>query len=249
VNVLVVAPHPDDESIGCGGIVRAHARRGDRVHVAYLTSGERGITRPTREEAWRVREGEALAAAEVLGVASHTFLRLPDYGLSECTGTLARLLASIVAAEEPRLILAPHADEAHPDHRGALTATMCALASHDRAVPVLLYEVWTPLATYDHVEDVSAVMPTKLRAVRCHTSQLQGFRYDTAVRGLNRYRGVMAGRCAYAEVFRLVATYQSRELAGLVADDVAAGGPGRRAHTSAERELLAASPLGGLYAG
>ena len=63
------------------------------------------------------------------------------------------------------------------------------------------YEVWTPLAAYDHARDVSAVMPRKLRALRCHASQLGHFRYDRAGRGLNRYRGAMATRTAYAEVF------------------------------------------------
>ena len=46
------------------------------------------------------------------------------------------------------------------------------------------------------------MMRRKLRAVRCHASQVGHFRYDRAVRGLNRYRGALAARCAYAEVFR-----------------------------------------------
>jgi LmbE family N-acetylglucosaminyl deacetylase len=67
---------------------------------------------------------------------------------------------------------------------------------------VLAYEVWTPLAEYDQVEDISPVMRRKLRALRCHRSQLGHFRYDRAVRGLNQYRGALAARCRYAEVFR-----------------------------------------------
>jgi LmbE family N-acetylglucosaminyl deacetylase len=65
------------------------------------------------------------------------------------------------------------------------------------------YEVWTPLAACDHVEDVGATMARKLAAVRCHRSQLATFRYDRAVRGLNAFRGALGARCDYAEGFAL----------------------------------------------
>jgi hypothetical protein len=61
--------------------------------------------------------------------------------------------------------------------------------------------VWSPLGRYDWVEDVGAVMARKLRAVRCYRSQLRVFRYDAAVRGLNRYRGVLGAGSRYAEAF------------------------------------------------
>jgi hypothetical protein len=68
----------------------------------------------------------------------------------------------------------------------------------------LAYEVWTPLSEYDEVKDISAVMDRKLEAIRCYCSQLGQFQYERAVRGLNEYRGALAGRCQYAEVFRLM---------------------------------------------
>src|SRR5690348_632327 len=83
MNVLVIAPHPDDESIGCGGTICAHAGHGDRVTVVFLTSGELGLRELTKEEAWRVRELEAEKAADILGVASVTFLRRPDRHVHE----------------------------------------------------------------------------------------------------------------------------------------------------------------------
>jgi len=66
------------------------------------------------------------------------------------------------------------------------------------------YEVWTPLAGYNHVEDISAVMSQKLRALRAHRSQLKEFDYARAVTGLNQFRGELAARCRYAEVFQSI---------------------------------------------
>ena len=66
------------------------------------------------------------------------------------------------------------------------------------------YEVWTPLTAYDHVEDISAVLPRKLRALRAHKSQLQQFDYLRAVSGLNQFRGALAARRPFAEVFQSI---------------------------------------------
>jgi LmbE family N-acetylglucosaminyl deacetylase len=202
-NVLVVAPHPDDETIGCGGALCLHASRGDRVAVAFLTSGELGLQHLPREEAWRTREAEAEAAAAVLGLARLKFLRYPDWFLNEHIDEAAGALREVLEQESPQIIYAPHAREWHPDHQAALTIVRRAL--NNLAVPpveLLTYEVWTPLGRYDRVLDITAVMTRKLQAVRCYRSQLVGFRYDRAVKGLNQYRGCLAARCRYAEVFQ-----------------------------------------------
>jgi LmbE family N-acetylglucosaminyl deacetylase len=202
MNVLVVAPHPDDEVIGCGGTVCLHAARGDRVAAVFLTSGELSLKHLPREEAWRVREAEAQAAADVLGLAQVTFLRCPDWGVGDRLEEVTDGLRAALDQREPARVYVPHAGDAHPDHKAALPALRAALAGRPGPPPaVLAYEIWTPLAEYDHVEDISPVMRRKLQALRCHRSQLGHFRYDRAVRGLNLYRGALAARCRYAEVF------------------------------------------------
>ena len=71
----------------------------------------------------------------------------------------------------------------------------------EQPTSLLTYEVWTPLTDYNHVEDITPVMSRKVKAIRSYGSQLKAFRYDRAVRGLNQYRGVLAARSTYAEVF------------------------------------------------
>src|SRR5437868_421813 len=115
MNVLVVAPHPDDESIGCGGALRQHVERGDHVAAVYLTSGELGLKKLKREEAWAVREQEAHRAAKILGLAKPLFLRFPDWTLGEHVEATAAALVSVLKAEVAEMIYVPHPLEWHPD--------------------------------------------------------------------------------------------------------------------------------------
>lgn len=206
MNVLVIAPHPDDETIGCGGTLCLHQKRGDRAAVVFLTSGELGLKQLPRDKAWALREKEARAAAKILGLAKVEFLRQPDWMLGDHLKAAARALRTVLLAEQPQLVYVPHQNEWHPDHQAALPVLRLAARSWRGASPeVRAYEVWTPLAAHDHVEDISHVMRRKLEALRAHRSQLKQFNYERAVRGLNAFRGELAAKCRYAEVFQTVA--------------------------------------------
>lgn len=205
MNILVLAPHPDDEVIGCGGTLSKHTARGDRVVAVFLTSGELGLKHLPRKSAWQIREAEAKAAAKILRLTALEFLRLPDWTLNEHIAKSACRLRPILAREAPRAIYLPHPREWHPDHRAALLILRTALRG-SKSPPAELrgYEVWTPLAGHDQVEDISSVMPRKLRALRAHRSQLKEFDYARAMLGLNQFRGELAARCRYAEVFQSI---------------------------------------------
>jgi LmbE family N-acetylglucosaminyl deacetylase len=211
-SVLVVAPHPDDESIGCGGTICLHHRQGDRVQALFLTSGERGVADSSPEAARAIREAEARAAGELLFLDRLDFLRLPDLGVAEHIESGAFQLSAVLEALAPDVIYLPHPGEAHPDHQSALPLVRRALASfrvEGGGAPfepeLRVYEVWSPMTIHGWAEDISPFMRRKLAAVRCYQSQLECFRYDRAVRGLNQYRGCLAARCRYAEVFQYAA--------------------------------------------
>jgi LmbE family N-acetylglucosaminyl deacetylase len=204
MNVLVIAPHPDDESIGCGGAICLHADQGHRVTTVFLTSGEYGLRELAKEAAWRVREREAERAAKILGVASVEFLRRPDQYLEEDISNAARALKPILQREKPEVLYLTHERDFHPDHRATVPIVRTAVHAAGIAEPTLLsYEVLTPLTEFDRAEDISLVMQRKLKAMRAHRSQIRQFRYDLAFRAMNRYRGVMAQSGRYAEVFRV----------------------------------------------
>jgi LmbE family N-acetylglucosaminyl deacetylase len=202
--VLVVAPHPDDEAIGCGGVICLHRQCGEPVRVAFLTSGERGIPDLPEGEIRALREAEAAAACAALTAEGCAFLRLPDQGVEDNVERGVQALARELRAHPADLIYVPHPDEDHPDHAATLPLVRAALAQGPAGGPLpelRAYEVWTPMPRFGWVEVIDEVMPQKLRAVRCYRSQLRPCRYDHAVRALNRYRGIMAGGCRYAEAF------------------------------------------------
>ena len=206
MNVLVIAPHPDDEAIGCGGTLCLHAQDGDRVAAVFLTSGELGLKKLPRDEAWKIRETEARRSGKILGLADLYFLRQPDWTLNEHVSATATPLREVLRRETPGLIYLPHSLEWHPDHRAALPIVRAAIKREKIRTPKLLaYEVWTPLNRFDEVSDISAVMSRKLQALRAHRSQLGEFDYVQAVRGLNQYRGALAAKTRFAEVFQAIA--------------------------------------------
>jgi LmbE family N-acetylglucosaminyl deacetylase len=202
--VLVISPHPDDESIGCGGTLRNHAVRGDEVRVVFLTSGEKGGHGRPPDETARLREQEARAAADLLGVGEIAFWREPDGAVRSTPGLVARMRDELTTFR-PDVVYVPHDREQHPDHRAAVELLRAALAGPGAERPeVLMFEVWTPLESFDHVEDVSEAVAVKVAAIRAHASQCAAMKFDEAILGLNRYRGEMHSWPGgdYAEVFR-----------------------------------------------
>ncbi len=206
-NVLVIAPHPDDEAIGCGGTLLLHARRGDNVHIIFLTSGEGGGH--GLADAGKVREKEAGIASEILHVKGSDFWRGRD-GKVRVTRSLVDRTVETLDRLRPDLVYVTHRDEMHPDHRAAFRLLQRALAderTNSVSPEVWGYEVWTPLRAIGHIVDVSDVMDEKLKAVRAYESQCSVMRFDDTIRGLNRYRGEMHSWPGgdYAEVFTAAA--------------------------------------------
>lgn len=196
--VLVISPHPDDESIGCGGTIRKHVVEGDFVDIVFLTSGEAGGHGAPPGVTAKTRESEAKRAAEILGVASLDFWRLPDGAVEVTDALIARLRTSLDVTSR---IYVPHADEEHPDHRAAWGLAISAVG--DRTDLLRGYEVWTPIQKLFELVDISPYLDVKLEAIRAHASQCAVMRFDLAMQGLARYRGEMHSWPGgdYAEAF------------------------------------------------
>jgi bacillithiol biosynthesis deacetylase BshB1 len=111
-DLLVVGAHPDDLELHFGGIAAKAAADGLRVVGLDLTSGERA----TRGSA-ATRAAEAAASARVLGLAERVQAGLPDTGVSHLDLAQVTRVVEILRTVRPRWVLAPHPEDAHPDHR------------------------------------------------------------------------------------------------------------------------------------
>lgn len=205
-NVLVLSPHPDDESIGCGGTLCKHVHDGDVVRVIVLTSGEAGGHGLPQDSVMQIREAEAREAAKILGVQKIEFWRQTD-GALQINNELVKRFEVFLAEFPAHYIYVPHPAEMHPDHRAAarlVQEVLSKCASIPESLVVRMYEVWTPLQEMDDIVDISEWMEKKLEAVRAYRSQCEVLSFDEAIRGLNRYRGEMHSWPGgdYAEVFQ-----------------------------------------------
>lgn len=218
--VLVVAPHPDDETIGCGGALARHAARGDDVTVLVLSSGE--ATGGGRGEVAAAREAECVAACRALGLARPPeFLRLPDGGLAAHVRRIADRLLDV--GRGMSTVYAPTLLDPHRDHRAANAA----LARAGLGATVYGYEVWAA-APVDALLDVTEVWPRKQEALRAYAIALESVDYVRVCDGLGAYRsaaGGLGGR-GMAEGFLRLDQEEFRRAAhglGLFGDAVAPG--------------------------
>src|SRR4051812_3184444 len=122
--LLVLAPHPDDEVIGCGGLVALHLREGRKVHVIVATDGAQAGDAAQRES-------ESRAALASLGDATIEFLGFPDRELAHAD--LDDRLAAILREWKPDLIAVPSPLEIHPDHL-ALSRAFCDMVARDASL-------------------------------------------------------------------------------------------------------------------
>lgn len=180
LDLLVLAPHPDDAELCCGGLLALAAQRGQRAGIADLTRGELASNGTPA-----IREREAAAAAEILGLSTRINLGLPDGGLRADDPEQLDALVGALRTHKPALVLAPWTEARHPDHaatgRLARTATFLAgLVNHrpDLGAPFrptrLLHYPMRVEVSPDLVVDTSATWETKRRAIACHASQLGG---------------------------------------------------------------------------
>jgi N-acetylglucosamine malate deacetylase 1 len=202
--LLALCPHPDDESIGAGGLLLAH-RGIAEIHLVCLTDGagggslEDGAVDPATLA--NVRGSEFRKTAAALNAASLHHLDYRDCSVP-CTPADAARLRSIVSAIRPDVVLLPWFLDAHDDHRQ--TNLLYAKACSDLDCVVLGYEIWSmlePNAYFDITDHLSG----KLSLIANYASQLRTVDYASYAFSLARVRGYQAAmrpaRTGAAEAF------------------------------------------------
>ena len=220
--VLVVAAHPDDEALGCGGTIARLSASGSKVHILFLADGETARAGASKDMLAKRRRIATEAAAK-LGAQNPGFLDFPDNRLDSVD-----LLDVVQAIEKhasgigPELVLTHFGGDLNVDHRACAEAVLTAF----RPVPdqsvrsILAFEV--PSSTEWRVAagptgfapnaffDVSATLDVKRSALEIYAREMRDFphpRSVEAVEALARWRGATVGVGA-AEAFVVLRTMQ-----------------------------------------
>lgn len=197
--VLVIAPHPDDETIGAGGTMALLAKGGATVEVVCVTDGEATIGAPLAPtDIADRRTAEVAAACAVLGANPPTLLHLPDGSVAAHHDRLVEELTTLVERHQPQLVLAPWVLDRHRDH--VAVALAVADVASDAPAELWGYEAHVPLPP-TRVVDVTEAIDRKRDALAAHVTAAAAFDL-TATLGLARWRSLLtnAGH-GFAEAF------------------------------------------------
>lgn len=224
-SVLVIAAHPDDEVLGCGGAIAKLAAEGAEVHLALLADGvgSRGHIEVVDQAKVDQRRKAARKAADILGIASISFDDLPDNQLDTVPLLdITQRVEALTARYRPTTIFTHHVGDLNVDHRRVHQAVITACRPQ-RGHPVrtlLCFEVassteWQPPGSGvpflpNWFIDISSTLDQKLLALEAYSVELRDWPHPRSREGaehLARWRGATVG-CEAAEAFLLVRCLQ-----------------------------------------
>jgi N-acetylglucosamine malate deacetylase 1 len=224
--VLVLSPHPDDEVIGCGGLISKVKDRGGQVYIQFITLGD---TRDISETGMSTADERMFEIEQVAGIlkfdewdvalrGSQYHLRLDTVAQADLIGLVEQDGGLSLRAVEPTVVLLPSPLSYNQDHRAVADAALTALrpvgASSDRAptVAAIFEEVadqWTPHAAPppNLFVDLDAThLDAKIEAMRCYASQVRPHPHTRSLEALRNMAVVRGGHSgvAYAEAYHCV---------------------------------------------
>lgn len=216
MNVLVVAPHADDEILGCGATIAKYVARGDKVYICIATRPSEPIF---KEELYHTIRAETIKAHKYLGIEKTFFLEFPAVMLENVSRyELNNRIQQVIQKVEPDEVYIPHFGDMQKDHQIISEATMVAVRpkSGHKVKKVFAYETlseteWNiPHCSNTFIpnvyHDISDYLDKKIEAMRMYRSQLSDFpnpRSLDAITSLAKYRGSTVLAEA-AEAFMLI---------------------------------------------
>lgn len=216
MNVLVIAPHRDDEVIGAGGTIAKHSSSGDTVYICIVTHGTEPLYSADLD---KIVRDECVNADKLLGAHGTIFLDFPAAMLETVPRyELNEALVNVVQKTKPDIVYIPHRGDMQLDHKITVDAAMVALRPKYEHVIKKIYAYETlsetgwdiPNVTNEFIPtsyvDISDYLEIKLKAMQIFTTQLAMFpnpRSVEAMRSLAMFRGATVNKRA-AEAFMLI---------------------------------------------
>lgn len=218
-NILIVAPHNDDEVLGCGGTMAKYTAAGHNVYVAIVTHGHLGAPELFSKEGTERVRSEALKAHKLLGVKQTFFLDFPALRLeANPSYQLSLKLSSVIKENSIEIMYIPHRGDIHKDHRITFEAALVAGRPINNTTirEILAYETlseteWAaPFGDDAFIptvfENIEPYIEKKLEAFKCFETQIKEFPHSRSLKTielLSNLRGAAVGT-KNAEAFMLI---------------------------------------------
>lgn len=215
-NILIIAPHPDDEILGCGGTIKKLSSNGNKVFILILTRGKKELYSDAKIA--NVRQ-EAKNAHDILGVTETRFLDFPAPDLDLVSiAELSEAILKVIIELKINTIYIPHHGDIHHDHKAVFNAGIVAARSvnNNPVKRIYAYETlseteWAAPLNNDafiptRFVNITDTFPAKIEAFKCFKSQLRDFpnpRSLKSIEALANLRGSTVG-FTYAEAFTTI---------------------------------------------
>ncbi|KFF24534.1 PIG-L deacetylase family protein [Chryseobacterium vrystaatense] len=206
--VVVIAPHADDEIIGCGATIARHIQSGDEVTVIIATNASLGAPELFSQEMIESTRSEAVAAHQFLGVKETIFLEFPAPALNAFPEfKISVEISKVFQKIKPTHLYLPHPGDIHQDHKAVYRASLVAARpqGEDKVLNIYCYETlseteWTPMQEKafvpNHFVNVTDVFVKKTEAMKFFGSQIKKFPHSRSIEAfeaLAMYRGATVG--------------------------------------------------------
>ena len=196
-NILVIAPHPDDDVLGVGGTMAAAIHQGQGVFAVYVTDGRGSPRRDpalSDDEMAALRKKEAMSALKALGAVGGFFLEKRSGELTgEAQKETGEILFRILQRIRPQEVFLPAPYERHLTHQRCTQLSIEALRKIPRLKPNLLgYSLWGSFwgVRKRIVRDISPFIKKKVEAIMAHSSQVAYKDYQQGIIGKNNYEAI-----------------------------------------------------------
>jgi LmbE family N-acetylglucosaminyl deacetylase len=186
--IYILAPHPDDETLACGGTIQNYIQNGYTVEIIVISDGENSHNHliEMNEEMLvslkRIRREECIAACATLGVSHEQvhFLGIPDGEAEKQSDKITTYLKHKL--ENPYAIYLPHIQDKHPDHIALAKIVLKFFKTNKLRAELYLYKVYdlnVDLKDYQNptffIQDISSFLEQKKKALSCYQSQFTLF--------------------------------------------------------------------------
>jgi len=212
MKVLVIAPHPDDEVLGCGATIKKHSNKGDEVYLCIVT---KAYTPDWTQEFIDNREKEIACVNKVLGIKKIFFLDLPTVKLDTVPQKkINDLIAECIDKLKPDTLYLPFEGDINKDHKLVFNASILAARSRIGSLvkKTLCYEVlseteWGDIPFVPNLYiDISEVLEYKLKAMSCYKSEIKNYPHPRSLESIKilaQKRGIESG-LKVAEAFIII---------------------------------------------